>query len=174
MTVDAKLKELLVDVRSWCEFLERETHSSAPGSLRSAGLKPDDLMMSDARIRGLTEAEIHARRTTVVQTVVLKRRRLLYEKSPTFAPSPLLGAAILATELDASFFDGVAAVESDGFFDSEDLSPWDTWLEYRTNVAARRGVLLSFVPPHIVEVVEHAMAVHVADAYFWFAKEDGV
>jgi hypothetical protein len=74
---------------------------------------------------------------------------------------------MLAFELEASFFDGVATAQTNGLFDPEDLPPWDTWLSYGSFPSFRGDVLLSWIPKTFVPLAELAIRAHMCDAYRW-------
>jgi hypothetical protein len=116
-------------------------------------------------VRGKSGQEITLERIRVVDELVQKRRQLITSLSDNVSRDA--GGRVLAFELDASFFDRVAAAETGGFFDSEDLPPWDTWISYCFDRSRSRWVLVSWVPASCISIVELATRVHMANAYQW-------
>ncbi len=51
--------------------------------------------------------------------------------------------------------------------DDADLPPWDTWLGYDVVAVSRGAVLLSWVPPELIDIAEKGIAVHMCNAYAW-------
>lgn len=119
--------------------------------------------MDGALLAGMTEEHIEAERGRIVRELCHKRGALLGE----VVPSALERGRILAFDLEATFFDGVPASISDGFFDDEDLPPWDTWIFYGLLPTLGRNVLFSWVPVEFEAVVERAVRAHATDAYLW-------
>ena len=82
-------------------------------------------------------------------------------------PCPAAKGRLLGFEIDACFFDGVAPAETEGFFDDEDLPPWDTWVAFDL----RSGRLVSWVPDALVDLADKGVKVHFADAYAWMSPQ---
>src|SRR5262249_9402333 len=59
---------------------------------------------------------------------------------------PLARESLLAYFPDENLSDGAAAVASDGYFDYDNIPPWDTWVVY----VAADHLLLSWVPDALV------------------------
>jgi len=114
----------------------------------------------------MTDGQIDVRREEIVTTLAKTRREAL-QQGVMKGTRELKDGRILAFEVDACFFDGVVAAETKGFFDAEDLPPWDTWLAYRVPVGEVNPLLLSWVPSTLVATVENAIKVHMSNAYRW-------
>jgi hypothetical protein len=121
---------VLSETIAWCS--ERASLASPSGSLRSPELQPP----ASDRL-GLNETQI--------QCVVDERRRLLHSR--LHPAHDLAGGRLLVYEPDQSLCDGAAMVSSDGFFDADNVPPWDTWLGYVYDEQFNRVYLLSWVPP---------------------------
>src|SRR4051812_24562449 len=124
----SSIQETLMEAAAWCALAL--TSREIGRDLRSRELVPGDLMMKGARLGGLTEEQIHAERSRIVNDVVARRRKLLMASSRDLAHERQVDGRVLVFAPDSSFLDGVAAAETNGFFDSEDLPPWDTWTAY--------------------------------------------
>ncbi len=86
------------------------------------------------------------------------------------------GRLLMATSITDGTEDGATEVETQGFFDIEDLPPWDTWLCYLpgdpSNPRYRHGCLVSWVPCEFIEVVEAGMEADCMDCLRWADNED--
>jgi hypothetical protein len=86
-------------------------------------------------------------------------------------PSPLLGhpdsGRLLLYAPDESLFDGAAQYTSKGFFDVNNIPPWDTW------VCFFEKYLVSWVPPQLVELASQGIDVNPEGCILW-APETGL
>ena len=154
--------EVAIQTAAWCE--RRLLSNSNPASaLRSVELTPEDIIMSEASIAGVPQRELNVRRSRLVCRLVGRREQL----SLTIPVQRSLRGRVLGFELDASFVDGVAAAETNGFFDDNDLPPWDTWIAFRAVDGWSSPVLLSWVPDELVPLVDRGIVVHMCDAFRW-------
>jgi hypothetical protein len=119
--------------------------------------------MDGARIAGFTDAQIEEIRAKIVQDLCYQRAALLADAPPRAAER----GSVLAFDLEATFFDSVPASISGGFFDANDLPPWDTWIAYGKCAALQSNVLYSWVPAEFEVVVGHAVRAHLSNAYAW-------
>lgn len=158
MIDQARVRETI----QWCR--QRLTAAGVTAkSLRSFQLEPNDMSMRGAYIAGRTAEQIEADRERIVRDLCLKRAALLGQA----VPSTLESGRILAFDLEATYYDGVPESISDGFFDAEDLPPWDTWITYGPIPTLSNNFLISWVPLEFEAVVERAVEAHMADAYEW-------
>jgi hypothetical protein len=156
----SEVQQRCQEAAAWCAASEPTGKWSI--ELRTPVLTPGDLMLRSNR---RSQEEINLERTRIVNELARKRRGLV-----SSLPDNVFGEAggrILEFELDACFFDGVAGAETDGFFDSEDLPPWDTWISFGFNRTRSRWVLLSWIPTNCISIVERAIRVHMCNAYQW-------
>lgn len=126
--------------------------SSVTKRLRSAELQPA-LVLSQART--------HAAREKIVQSVISKRSALI----PTLqyvqtAPHGAQGR-LLRYWPEENLADGAAEYASVGFFDADNTPPWDTW------VAFSGGMLLSWVPAELIELVNKGIDVNPEGCIAW-------
>jgi len=116
--------------------------SSVTKRLRSPELQPA-LVLSQART--------HPERERIVQSVISKRSALI----PTLqyvqtAPHGAQGR-LLRYWPEENLACGAAEYASVGFFNADNTPPWDTW------VAFSGGMLLSWVPGELIELVDRGI-----------------
>jgi hypothetical protein len=111
----------------------------------------------------MTAEQIEAHRDGVVRELGDRRAQLLGQPLQSNAE----GGRILAFDLEATFFDEVPAEVTDGFFDAEDLPPWDTWISYGFHPKLKTNVLFAWVPVEFETLVERAVQASFANAYQW-------
>jgi hypothetical protein len=80
-------------------------------------------------------------------------------------PSPLLGhpdsGRLLLYAPNENLFDGAAQYTSKGFFDVNNIPPWDTW------VCFFEKYLVSWVPPQLVELASQGIDVNPEGCILW-------
>jgi hypothetical protein len=136
-------------------------HQIAPlaGQLRSSCLQP-------ARFES---GQSSAERAQIVETLSDKRAEQL--RLGHFYPSPplegLAGGRLLLYSPDENLFDGAAQVSSKGFFDVDNIPPWDTW------VCFFQRHLVSWVPPQLLELAGQGIDVNPEQCILW-ASDIGV
>ena len=111
--------------------------------LRSAALTPSG---------SLAAARSESERQAIVHLVAGKRAGLVGAVAPT---ADLQGGRLLAYAPDENLADGAARFASQGFFDDDNVPPWDTW------VAFSQGILVSWVPKQLLALVQRGLEVHV-------------
>lgn len=129
----------LAETIAWCA--PRAQHSAARHGLRSARLGPAELSTDGARN---------------VEEVARKRAQCLEGRpEPVERYEDLRGGRLLVYFPDANLADGAAEVESDGFFDADNVPPWDTWVAFGTDPRSRdisyRSYVIAWVPAELVE-----------------------
>jgi hypothetical protein len=111
---------------------------------------------------------------------LLGQREKLLERDSVLSPSiprwPVPGRLLLF-DPDASLFDGAAEVTSQGFFDAANTPPWDTWVYYDTDPDRRYDdffstLLISWVPPAMVEFANEGISVNPEGCIRWAADVD--
>lgn len=122
--------------------------------LRSASLKP---------AASLWEVETEEERASVVFSVVKKRTQLLRaEEGYRIVSLPgAAGGRLLSYCPTESVSDGASQHTTRGFFDVDDVPPWDTW------VAFSGSTLLSWVPPQLVDLVEKGINANPVQCIQW-------
>ena len=157
------------EVERWCQ--PRLTSGSDVSTrFRSESLRPSDVTLRGAYLRGLSREEITAARVRSVENLVDRRRKLLSASPGSAAAVGARGrGAVLAFDPEACFFDGVVRAETENFFDENDLPPWDTWIFYGA-VDNIDPVLLSWIPEPCMSWADRAVAVHMCNAYRWLPR----
>ena len=74
---------------------------------------------------------------------------------------------ILVVEYDSDIPDGASAVESEGFVDTNDFPPIDTWF-YKAHNGEHGWVLFTWVPEPFIRLANEAVAIHFLDIIQWF------
>ena len=156
------------EAQIWCG--SRLMEAEGVGRLRSPELFPGDLTMHSQLESGMTERQVHAQRANVVHALVSARARALRGIGHE-GLADLEDGRLVLFDLEACFFDGVACIESGGFFDESDLPPWDTWVAFNAFAGKQAQVLLSWVPGAYVDAVGRAMKAHFVDGYRWLDEE---
>jgi hypothetical protein len=149
------LRRKYTDSHSWRRAMElnrrADLGSIAPlaEQLRSAALRPA-MSLAGARTRQKIEE--------IVQSVVEKR-------SEFFRNAEISGGADTGRFLlyypEENLADGAAVYPSMGFFDGDNVPPWDTW------VAFSYETLLSWVPPQLVHLAQSGIAVNPECCIRW-------
>jgi hypothetical protein len=87
------------------------------------------------------------------------------------------GRLLVCTGLDESVWDGAAQAESQGFFDINDLAPWDTWICYvrpqndENDRTGQAPFVMSWVPSAFVSLVEDGIRVNPVECIRWLEKD---
>ena len=150
----AECKTRLAQTIYWCE--RRIDLSSPASSLRTKELQP----------RLLEESRLSA-----VQSVVTTRE--LYggvEIREATMPDHLAGGRLLVYFPDDDLACGAAEAETEGFFDINNVPPWDTWVTYIPN--AFNGYydtdyLVAWIPREFVEVANRGINVNPEQCIQW-------
>ena len=108
-------------------------------------------------------------RAGIVETLAEKRaEQLRLEKSHlNESRTSLQGGRLLLLAPDETLCDGAAQYSSKGFFDVDNIPPWDTW------VCFFRRYLVSWVPPELLELANVGIEVNPEECIFW-APEAGL
>lgn len=148
----------------WCS-------SSEPTMVgfRSEALRPPALLLEEPI--GFLIDRGHASIEDAVSDLCRRRRELLL-KVPGME---IHGRVLLTTAIEESVVDGAARASSSGWFDGNDLPPWDTWFAYarlNTRGFTERQTLLAFVPSAWEADAERGMKVNPVDCMEWATGED--
>jgi len=73
----------------------------------------------------------------------------------------LNGGRLLIYIPEENLADGAAKYTSRGFFDDDNVPPWDIW------VAFFGGTLLSWVPPHLIELAQCGIDANPESCIAW-------
>ncbi len=154
------LEELLLrltEVIDWCapraSLTAPELLADPKRFLRTPGLAPDPLAGDRRR---------------VVASVARARQAALKWPGRRQA-GHLAGGRLLAFAPDDNLADGAAEVETNGYLDSDNVPPWDTWIAYLYESKPRQYVV-SWVPPNFVDSVTRGIEVN-PEGCIWWADE---
>ena len=96
----------------------------------------------------------------VTRSYVLKRE--WSEKVSNYAK----GGRILLYFPEENLADGAAQVSSGGFYDADNVPPWDVWVGYSN------GALVSWVPPALIEVAQMGIDANPENCIRWFDQRE--
>jgi hypothetical protein len=99
---------------------------------------------------------------SVVWSLVQNRWYALGSPKRTDRRPDLAGGRLLYYEPDRNLACGAACLSSGGFFDVNNVPPWDTWL-----CLTEDGVLVSWVPPDLVDRVAAGIEVNPEVCIQW-------
>lgn len=116
----AAFRQSLAETIVWCTA--RATIADPQWCLRTPDLESGHL----------TDHLSIIERQACVENVIQARSRLLHAAgmSPLAPATDLAGGRLLLFDPDGSLSDGAAAVGSQGFFDDDNVPPWDCWVLY--------------------------------------------
>ena len=142
----------------------RYLHPSVPGYAED-----------EARGWGLSDRHPSQDQGSVEQLAERRRELLAPESGSRVVDAALRGGRILAYDPGINLFDGAAEQETGGFFDVDNVPPWDTWLCFvqgppwptHGNTDTWSAYLLSFIPPEFVACVGHGIAVNPEACILW-------
>lgn len=163
---------------AWCAGRDLVPDPSSPSnSLRTEELKPQFFVL----------AESVAERQALVDDLVEKRVKLLRRQGSlrVLPARDLAGGRLLLYDPERNPWDSASFVASFGFFDWDNLPPWDTWVAYvhdedRESQAQRAGVdpppftsfLVSWVPPELIERADAGVRANPPDCALWASDLD--
>jgi hypothetical protein len=141
-------------------WAKAKLHELAPlaKQLRSPFLQPPDF----------TSGQTPAVRRQIVEVLSEKRaEQLQRERRYPSAPLPgLSGGRLLLYSPDENLFDGAAQYSSKGFFDVDNIPPWDTW------VCFTERYLVSWVPPQLLDLANQGIDVNPEQCILWAPDTD--
>src|SRR5690242_17423880 len=123
----------------------------------------------------LAEPQILQERQAIVDEVASKRRALL--NASRFDVSQEVDihgiGRLLIYYPDQNLFDGAAMNSSEGFFNVDNVPPWDTWLAYVLEDVQGFGTyLLAWVPPQFLELATAGVMVNPEMCILWAEDVD--
>ncbi|HWY70028.1 MAG TPA: hypothetical protein VNX88_15260 [Terriglobales bacterium] len=126
--------------------------STLDAQLRSAALKPSFAMDEFANDESWADA---------VAEVVAKRSQLLDAVFPEDEASAQDQGRLLVFVPGETLMDGGAKYSSNGFFDVNNVPPWDTWVSFSDRT------LVSWVPSVLVETAQRGIDVNPEACISW-------
>jgi hypothetical protein len=106
----------------------------------------------------LAEARAEQVRDEIVRSVIVRRSEFV--RGRELSPDENAGK-LLVYAPEENLADGAAQLESKGFFDGDNVPPWDTW------VAFSHGILLSWIPPQFVGLAQNGIDVNPECCIRW-------
>lgn len=175
------LRSRLVEAVAWCA--PRASALDPAGCLRTealrppASMQPATLWSPEWSTRDQPEPS-EEERAGMVDALAAERGRLLRDRGE--APADIRhglagGRLLLSAGLTEGVWDAAPKQHSGGFFDADDLPPWDTWLLYAAleehigprGKRVRTWYVVSWVPPVLLDLAEAGMAVNPVECIRW-------
>jgi len=94
-----------------------------------------------------------------------KQGRAAYDDTASFAHGHQ--GRLLAHVIGCSDDDGLSKAETSGFLDQGDVPPWDTWVDYVECEQSDHDILVSWVPPEFISLVESGIRVECFEMLSW-------
>jgi hypothetical protein len=90
-------------------------------------------------------------------------------------PDELGGGRLLVYFPESDLFCGAAADQTDGFFDVNNVPPWDTWVTYWQDQEPNPDsfvseYLIAWVPPSLIELANEGINVNPEQCIMWLAE----
>ena len=163
----ALLQQRLQETKSWCAS---RVQIRADHDLRSSELKPEVIKKSNESEYSFLLFGTAEQNEETINRLIEKRVALLASQSYS---QEINKGQVLLFDPGQSLFDGAAEAATNGFFDDNNVPPWDTWICYVRDEEARYGnYLLSWVPSHLVDLAEDGIQVNPEQCICW-AKDLG-
>lgn len=127
------------------------------------------------RTPGLRPSPFEEDRFHMVDRVVRAREALGGEAMQAATiPDALGGGRLLIYFPNSNLFCGAAEDQTDGFFDVDNIPPWDTWVSYweedQQNVDNfDNEYLIAWVPPAFVELANEGINVNPEECIKWLS-----
>ncbi len=120
--------------------------------LRSPDLKPDPFLPDPS----------HEKSNKILRSVVSRRAEILRSEKRSPAPTDQLAAGKLVLfSPEETLTDGAARYSSKGFFDIDNVPPWDTW------VAFQEQYVIGWVPPQLIELANAGVDANPEQCILW-------
>jgi hypothetical protein len=152
------LRRKITDTKQWQKAMAllkqiRDSLGPMDHKLRSPELKPSF---------GLSEFGDDALWTKAVAEIVARRSRLTAGTSAEKRDTNVGGRLLLYTPSE-NLACGAAEASSNGFFDVNNIPPWDIWVDFS------EGTLVSWVPPALLDVAQMGIYVNPEACIRWAA-----
>jgi len=159
MTIDAErqFRDRLEHMATWC--VSRVDPRNVRWCLRSAELRPVEANPDESDPYVFNDREI-------IETVV-RTRVLTMARAPRI-PVHQIAGRLLWCEYDATLADGLSDHYSQGFFDSADNTPWDTWIDVVDDA------LISWVPSAFVNLANEGILSEAFGMIDWVVNRNAV
>jgi hypothetical protein len=117
-------------------------------------------------------AEAH--RTAIVDALCDRRSQLLKAARIRLSTGKknLGEARFIIYQPEANLCDGAARTNSEGYYDNDNMPPWDTWIMYLQADTTLPGRLICWVPLEHIELVERGIEVNPERCIYWATEKD--
>jgi hypothetical protein len=154
------LRRKITDTRQWHQAMAllkqvRDSLGPMEDRLRSATLKPSF---------ALNEFGTNAPWAEAVAEVVNRRSQSLSRISPEEGLNLSTSGRLLLYYPHENLACGAAEVSSNGFFDVNNVPPWDIWVDFSERT------LVSWVPPVLLEAAQMGIDVNPEECMRWAAS----
>jgi hypothetical protein len=155
----------ITDTKRWQNAMAqlkqiRESLGSMERKLRSPELKPS-FRLNEFGVDGRWEIAVDdALWEKAVAEVVARRSQLTAETSAEMPKTDVGGKLLLYTPSE-NLACGAAEASSNGFFDSNNVPPWDIWVDFS------QDTLVSWVPPALLDVAQMGIYVNPEACVRW-------
>ncbi|MCA1819166.1 MAG: hypothetical protein LC620_03805, partial [Halobacteriales archaeon] len=174
----AAFRQRVAETIAWCRAKARPDDPAQ--SLRTLELRPGSL--GGHGEANLPEKREHEVRRLEVSRIGFARKRLLGQAPQADIQPTLAGGRLVVYEPDTNLFDGAAQLASDGFFDVNNVPPWDTWLDYfpPTKEGTGKystddhGKLVAWVPSPFLAAADIGIRVNPEDCIRWADQDNDI
>ena len=153
---------------NWPDFIKRIQYRRAGRMFARAALHeiaPLHLQLRSPALQPPAFLPDPSRRKSEEITNGLIRRRADKLRSEGRSPQPLnpelAEGKLLLFSPEETLTDGAACYSSKGFFDVDNVPPWDTW------VAFRNQYVISWVPPQLIELANAGVDANPEQCILW-------
>lgn len=166
-------KKRLAETIAWCS---KRVKDEPTDKLRSSELRPPGWRLNH---------RLNLQLCDVVEAIVAERAYCVQNwadfREHKTAEGLAGGRLLFCTSATMSIPDGYVTQASNGFYDEDDMPPWDTWLCYwgtERHYAAGNDkryqieYLVSWVPASLIELANVGVEKHFMDCMSWAAKEN--
>jgi hypothetical protein len=163
------------DHRLWVPLLE---DAPAAVALRSRTLRPFAQGLNESPLSGQIDLAAEMAQFQVArQRLTAMAGDSGHHLDLTVAQQLHRAAAFIVVEPAVSLFDGAAAAASDGYFDHNNMPPWDTWVTLVLSPSRTSSdwgpALLCWVPVWARERVQAGIEVNAEECLHWVRIQDG-
>ncbi len=155
------LRRKISDTKQWLQAMVllkqvRDSFGSMEHRLRSTELKPNFVLDKFGANAAWPEAvaEVIAKRSRLVGKVEVGKDEVEKDVEKT-------GGRMLLYFPDENFACGAAEYSSSGFFDVNNVPPWDIWVHFSERT------LVSWVPPALVDIAQMGIDVNPEGCICW-------
>lgn len=175
----------LAETIAWCSRrLEYYSQPNAWGhfnGLRDPRLRPPTLEVRSREHNAEGERVISRVKEpheieAIVDTLAEQRALSLLDRHMVTKPiENLAGGRLLFYYPYDNLADGFSEIESEGFFNSENEPPWDTWVAFISEMTSEGNAryLVSWVPPQMLNHAEAGVHVNPEGCVVWTPYREG-